>query len=107
MADAISATLGYGSVAGSSAAPVDIITFSGALACNFLQLTNQDATNWLFAKAADDPGPYMIAAPGQVITIARGPQSANNLTKIKGWGASPSNGGAATVLVTLLARKLA
>lgn len=104
MADAISATLGFGSVAGSSAAPVDIVTLT-SYPKNFVTLTNFDATNWLFAKDASDPGPFKVAGPGASLTIAHGPPNGNNTRKIIGFGATPSNGGAATVVAAISADK--
>lgn len=109
MADAIDGTLGFGTVAGSSASPVDILTLTKASGKdrNFVVLTNTDVTNWLFAKDSTDPGCYKIALPGQSLTIAHGPQSANNVTKIRGWGATPSNAGNASVLVVVSGDKFA
>lgn len=108
MADVLAA--GFGSVAGTRLAPVTLLSneVGGSMigGKNFVTLTNTDDTDWLFAKSADDPGAYKIALPGASCTICRGPERANNLKKIIGFGATPSEAGTATVLVVVSADKL-
>lgn len=107
MADVIDGTLGFGTVTGTSAAPDTLLTFTAALRLNFISLVNDDTTNWLFAKASDDPGCYQIAKPGETLTIARGPQASNNLFGVIGFGAEPLNADTAAVVVHVKDKKMA
>ncbi len=110
MADVINAVTGFGTTAGTgtAAAPEDIYTMTRGTKRNFVTITNTDGTNWFLAKDAVIPGPYKVALPGASLTIAVGPQSANNLSKIVGFGCAP--GDATTghaVQVVLAADKMA
>lgn len=109
MADVLA--LGYGTVAGTRAAPATLISSAQATGAqyagaNFFQIANLDATNWLFVKAQDDPGPFVVALPGQSALIARGPQSANNVKGLIGFATTPSEGATITLTAAIVGKKL-
>ena len=113
MADVLA--LGYGTVAGTRAAPQTLLskttdagvvgTQQGGL--NFVQIANLDTANWLFVKSADDPGPFVIALPGQSALVARGPSSANNLKAVVGFATTPSEAGTISLTAAIVGKKLA
>lgn len=73
-----------------------------------ITIENTDATNWLFVKAADMPnGPYSVALPGKNATISRGPPGANNITKVVGFGTTPSAAATASILAAISLIKVA
>lgn len=103
---------GFGTVGGSRASPVTLLGKTTETAgLNFVTFQNlASATGpWLFAKEQGDPGAYCVARPQEYITLAYGPQSANNAKEIIGFGANVS-GTTETdgdVLVRLASKKLA
>lgn len=107
MADALAN--GWGTVTGTRASPVDLIssaTIAGGL--NFATIVNNHSSNWLFAKSADVPGTlYQIALPLQSLIIARGPQSTNNIKRIIGFATTANEAGAGTLTATVTAYKIA
>ena len=112
MADLLALSYGIIPITATRAAPATLLsTATDPQGVNFETFTNQEATNWVFLKDATDPGSYVLLLPGQSATIARGPQSANNMRKVVGFATAPSSdyisdGAAATAKVTLSSKKL-
>ena len=74
---------------------------------NFVQIANLDSTNWLFLRASDDIGPFVLALPGQVALVARGPSSANNLKAVLGFATTPNEAGTISLSAAIVGKKIA
>jgi hypothetical protein len=111
MADLLALSFGIIPNTATRAAPANILTKATEKSGdNFLTFYNADTT-WAFLKSETDPGAYVLILPGQYGTVARGPQSANNVTAIVGFATAPSadyiaDGAAATCKITLCSKKL-
>lgn len=98
---------GYGTLSGTVNRTTPAVLLSSRHA-NFVTLTNADTTNWLFAKDPTLPdAPYAVALPGGSLTVAHGPQSANNVQKIVGFATTPNEAGSASLVAVVSAIKTA
>ncbi len=106
MADVLA--LGWGTVTGTRASPSTLLSTATIPAgTNFVAIRNTHATDWLFAKELGG-GLYCVAAPGAALTVALGPQSANNARTIVGFATTPAEAAASSGIVALVeAKKIA
>jgi hypothetical protein len=94
---------GWGTVIGSRASPQTLLSSdSNERGANFVTLRNTSLTDWLFAKEVSDPGVYKVAGPGQALTIAMGPPSANNVKLVKGFATTTDGTTASDGVVVLV-----
>ncbi len=108
----------FGTIGGTRVSPTLLLdstvsadNFSGA---NVVEIQNLDSTNWFFFRPKSLPtgiaSPFVVVLPGQSAIISRGqmppglagPSAAyNGILAVEGFGATPSEAGAANVLVVI------
>jgi len=91
----------YGTIGGTLAAPITIYDSSvDGGACEVYAIANTDATNWVGVQVTGMHGGTSVfyILPGERILLKRG-FNGNGCQKIVGFGCTPSNAGAANVLI--------
>lgn len=91
----------YGTLGGSLASPVTIYDRNAdGGAAQLYSIANLDSANWANVQITymHEGTSYFPILPGERIVFKQG-ANANNIQTIVGWGSTPSNAGAANVLI--------